>query len=277
MSNELITLEQAVKLTSRFGEITAELERKKSLVEAMLVTEDSRKDAKSIRAQLNKESKVYADEFKAIKAAVLNPWNEVEAEYKEKIVNQYAAMDRLLKGKIDEIEDGLKKEKETELVEFFEESKLALGLLFVEFADLDIKVGLSTSLSGYKKEIKNKLDRIFEDVEAIGDNAEVFAEYQKNGLKLGLAIQTINERRQAIRKAEELRLQREKEAEEEAQRIAEMEKATQSVAPEAAEVTIEPPKEEKKYLLAFQVMGTRDELVALKKFLDDNNYSYKNA
>lgn len=274
MNNELITLEQAVKLTSRFDEITAELERKKSLVEAMLVTEDSRKDAKSIRAQLNKESKVYAEEFKTIKAAVLEPWNQVETEYKEKIAKQYASMDVLLKTKIDEIEDGLKKEKETELVEFFEESKLALGLLFVEFADLDIKVGLSTSLAGCKKEIKGKLDGISDDLSAIGDNAEVLAEYQNNGFKLSLAIQTINERKQAIRHAEELKAKREREAEEEAQRIAEMEKATQSMAPEAAEVKIEQPKEEKKYKTSFEVYGTLEQLKALKQFLEGAGIGY---
>ena len=272
--NEIITVEQAVKLTSRFDEIAAELNEKKMRVEALLVSEESRKDAKEIRAALNKDAKAYAEDFKTIKTQVLKPWNDVEAEYKAKIDAPFKEMDRLLKEKIDFIEDGLKAEKKTELLEYFEEYKLALGVTFVEFLDLDIKVGLSQSLSALKKEVKEKLDGIFSDVSAIGNDAEVLAEYQRNGFKLSLAIQTVADRKEAIRQAEELRAKRQAEAEAEAQRIAEMEKIAAENAPEAVEVKVE-PKEEKMLCVGFKVYGTRAQLKALKAFLVDNGYRYE--
>lgn len=272
--NEIITVEQAVKLTSRFDEIAAELNEKKARVEALLVSEESRKDAKEIRAALNKDAKAYAEDFKAIKAQVLKPWNDVEAEYKSKIDAPFKEMDKLLKEKIDFIEDGLKAEKKTELLEYFEEYKLALGVTFVEFLDLDIKVGLSQSLTALKKEVKEKLDGIFSDVSAIGNDAEVLAEYQGNGFKLSLAIQTVADRQEAIRQAEELRAKRQAEAEAEAKRVAEMEKIAAEHAPEAVEVKVE-PKEEKMLCAGFKVYGTLEQLKALKAFLVENEYKFE--
>ena len=272
--NEIITVEQAVKLTSRFDEISAELNEKKARVEALLVSEESRKDAKEIRAALNKDAKVYAEDFKAIKAQVLKPWSDVEAEYKAKIDAPFKEMDKLLKEKIDFIEDGLKAEKKTELLEYFEEYKLALGVTFVEFLDLDIKVGLSQSLTALKKEVKEKLDGIFSDVSAIGKDAEVLAEYQRNGFKLSLAIQTVADRQEAIRQAEELRAKRQAEAEAEAKRVAEMEKIAAEHAPEAVEVKVE-PKEEKVLCADFKVYGTLEQLKALKAFLVENEYKFE--
>lgn len=272
--NEIITVEQAVKLTSRFDEIAAELNEKKARVEALLVSEESRKDAKEIRAALNKDAKAYAEDFKTIKAQVLKPWSDVEAEYKAKIDTPFKEMDKLLKEKIDFIEDGLKAEKKTELLEYFEEYKLALGVTFVEFLDLDIKVGLSQSLSALKKEVKEKLDGIFEDVSAIGKDAEVLAEYQRNGFRLSLAIQTVADRQEAIRQAEELRAKRQAEAEAEAKRVAEMEKIAAEHAPEHVEVKVE-PKEEKMLCVGFKVYGTLEQLKALKAFLVDNGYRYE--
>ena len=272
--NEIITVEQAVKLTSRFDEIAAELNEKKARVEALLVSEESRKDAKEIRAALNKDAKAYAEDFKAIKAQVLKPWNDVEAEYKAKIDAPFKEMDKLLKEKIDFIEDGLKAEKKTELLEYFEEYKLALGVTFVEFLDLDIKVGLSQSLTALKKEVKEKLDGIFSDVSAIGKDAEVLAEYQRNGFRLSLAIQTVADRQEAIRQAEELRAKRQAEAEAEAKRVAEMEKVVQEHAPEAVEVKVE-PKEEKMLCVGFKVYGTLEQLKALKAYLIENEYKFE--
>ena len=272
--NEIITVEQAVKLTSRFDEIAAELNEKKARVEALLVSEESRKDAKEIRAALNKDAKAYAEDFKAIKAQVLKPWNDVEAEYKSKIDAPFKEMDKLLKEKIDFIEDGLKAEKKTELLEYFEEYKLALGVTFVEFLDLDIKVGLSQSLTALKKEVKEKLDGIFSDVSAIGKDAEVLAEYQRNGFKLSLAIQTVADRQEAIRQAEELRAKRQAEAEAEAKRVAEMEKIAAEHAPEPVEVKVE-PKEEKVLCVGFRVYGTLEQLKALKAYLIENEYKFE--
>lgn len=272
--NEIITVEQAVKLTSRFDEIAAELNEKKARVEALLVSEESRKDAKEIRAEINKEAKAFAAEFKDVKTLVLKPWNDVEAEYKAKIDAPFKEMDKLLKEKIDFIEDGLKAEKKTELSEYFEEYKLALGL-DVEMSEMILSVGLSKSITAYKKEIKEWLDGINSDLKAIGENTELLAEYQRNGRRLSLAIQTIAERKQAIRQAEELRAKRQAEAEAEAQRIAEMEKIAAEQAPKAPEPVEVIAEPEKQFCVGFKVFGTLEQLKALKAYLIENEYKFE--
>ena len=275
--NEIITVEQAVKLTSRFDEISNELDVKHKRVEAMVVSEDSYKDAKAIRAALNKESKAYAEDFKEIKTQVLRPWNEVEAEYKSKIAGKYAEMDGVLKNKINEIEDGLKAEKKTELLEYFEEYKLALGVTFVEFLDLDIKVGLSQSLTALKKEVKEKLEEVASTVATINkmpESAELLAEYKTNGFDLNEALRVVNEREIARQKAKELQEQMKAEAEAEEKRVAEMQEIVHEHVPEAVEVKVE-PKEEKVLCVGFKVYGTLEQLKALKAYLIENEYKFE--
>lgn len=275
--NEIITVEQAVKLTSRFDEIAAELDKKKARVKAMIVSEESRKDAKDIRATINKEAKAFATEFKDIKAVVLKPWNDIEDEYKRKIDAPYKEMDKLLKEEIDYIEDGLKEQKKTELLEYFEELKLALGVDFVEFLDLNIKVGLTQSLTALKKEVKEQLEEVAKTVATINnmpESAEFLAEYKTNGFNLNEALRVVNEREIARQKAKELQEQMKAEAEAEERRVAEMEQIVQEHAPETVEVKIE-PKEEKVLCVGFKVYGSLEQLKALKAFLVENEYKFE--
>lgn len=282
MVNELITVEQKTVLTSRFDDISKELDTKLERVNGLLVTEDDYKDAKKIRAELNKESKSYADEFKDIKQAVLKPWNEIESEYKEKIAGKYQSIDLTLKSKINDIEDGLKAEKKTQLEEYFNELKTALNIDFVDLSQSKVKVNLSTSLTGLKKDVKNWLEGIDRDIKAIGDNAELLAEYQRNGYQLSLGIQTIAERKQAIRAAEEARARRAREAEEEAKRIKEAEEAAKAYEAENVAIVTQPVTEEsletennKQFCVGFKVYGNLEQLKALKAYLIDNNLKFE--
>lgn len=282
MVNELITVEQKTVLTSRFDDISKELDTKLERVNSLLVTEDDYKDAKKIRAELNKESKSYADEFKDIKQAVLKPWNEIESEYKEKIAGKYQSIDLTLKSKINDIEDGLKAEKKTQLEEYFNELKTALNIDFVDLSQSKVKVNLSTSLTGLKKDVKNWLEGIDRDIKAIGDNAELLAEYQRNGYQLSLGIQTIAERKQAIRAAEEARARRAREAEEEAKRIEEAEEAAKAYEAKNVAIVTQPVTEEsletennKQFCVGFEVYGNLEQLKALKAYLIDNNLKFE--
>lgn len=280
--NELITVEQKSVLASRFDEVSKELDTKLERVNSLLVTIDDYKDAKKIRAELNKESKSYADEFKEIKQAVLSPWNEIESEYKEKIAGKYQSIDLTLKSKINDIEEGLKAEKKTQLEEYFNELKTALNIDFVDLSQSKVKVNLSTSLTGLKKDVKNWLEGIDRDIKAIGDNAELLAEYQRNGFQLSLAIQTIAERKQAIRAAEEARARRAREAEEEAKRIKEAEEAAKAYEAENVAIVTQPVTEEsletennKQFCVGFKVYGNLEQLKALKAYLIDNNLKFE--
>ena len=89
-TNQLITVKQLPVLEEKFREKGAEIEEKVKTCQSMVVTEDNYKEIKKIRADLNKESKQYAEQFKEVKSKVLTPWQIVEEAYTENIKLKYA-------------------------------------------------------------------------------------------------------------------------------------------------------------------------------------------
>ena len=72
---ELIRIDQAIKLTTEFEQVSKEIDKKIETANSLVVSEDNYKEVKKIRAELNKEAKMYAEDFKAIKESVLATWN----------------------------------------------------------------------------------------------------------------------------------------------------------------------------------------------------------
>lgn len=281
--NEIITVDQQAVLTSRFDAIAAELEVKRQRIEALVVSEESYKDAKAIRAELNKESKELAAEFKGVKEIVLKPWNDIEAEYKQKISKPYIDIDGILKTKINDIEDGLKAQKIAEVEKYSRDYATAIGVDTVIAQEIlgKTSIGLSKSITALKKEIKTKLDSVKDDLTAIGDDAEVLAEYRGNGYQLAQAMQSVKERHEAIKRAEaEAKRIAAEEADAEAlekelrEYEAELEAARDKV---VARVKTEVPElaDEELVCIEFQAIGTRYQLKALRTFMSDNNIRFE--
>ena len=82
---ELIRIDQAIKLTTEFEQVSKEIDKKIETANSLVVSEDNYKEVKKIRAELNKEAKQYAEDFKTIKESVLATWNECEDTYKKMI------------------------------------------------------------------------------------------------------------------------------------------------------------------------------------------------
>lgn len=266
--------------------MSKEIDKKIETANSLVVSEDNYKEVKKIRAELNKEAKQYAEDFKTIKESVLATWNECENTYKAMIRDKYAESDGILKSKVGEIEDGIKNEKREKVVEFFEKHRASRKLDFVTFDDMNLKIGMSNSLASLKKEVTEKLDEILKGYEgALETSPAVVAEFKENGFDFARAFTTVKDREERKRKAEEeqramleARAERERKEAEAKALVQETEIKESDEVEEVAEVEQPSTHEEDRetiYSVTFTVRGTRTELMDLSNFLKELNYEYK--
>ena len=266
MAYELITVKQLPALEEHFKEIGAEIDAKVTQCQNMVVTEDNYKDIKKIRAELNKEAKTYAEDFRAVKAMVLDPWTSVEDSYKDNIRSKYFEADQELKAKIYEVEGELKAQKEAEIKSYYNEYAQSVGVDFVEWERTGIRVGLSDSKKSLKDIAKKTLDDIVADLAAIESlpqeekyKLEVGAEYRQT-LDLPRSLQRVADRYARLEEEKRRREEMQKLQEWEAEHAKELEEAAEEYAEEILEEeeplqapVTEEIQEEKVNVLAFTV------------------------
>lgn len=280
MSNEIIVVKQLPVIEQQLAQIKQQVTERVSAAMQLVCTEDTVKAVKKARTELNAEFKVWEDKRKEVKTAVMTPYEKFEAVYKDCISDSYKAADKDLKRKIDEVEQELKSKKAAEVKSYFEEYLASKDIDFVSYEQAGINVTLSASLKSLKEQVKAFIDRIESDLKLIETftdlKAEILVEYKKS-LNVSDAITGVKARAKAV---QEEQARQEAEAERkaaEAQRV-EAIKAAIPEAPAAVEAPTEQtaaPAPEKKYCIRFTVKGTKEQLIALKKFLNEGEYEYE--
>lgn len=280
MSNEIIVVKQLPVIEQQLAQIKAKVTERVSAVTKLICTEETVKEIKKARTELNAEFKAWEDKRKEVKTAVMSPYEQFEAVYKDCISDSYKAADKDLKQKIDEVEQELKNKKAAEVKSYFEEYLASKEIAFVTYEQAGINVTLSASLKSLKEQAKNFIDRIVSDLQLIETftdlKAEILVEYKKS-LNVSDAITGVKARAKAV---QEEQARQEAEAEKraaEAQRV-EAIKAAIPEAPAAVEAPTEQtaaPAPEKKFCIRFTVKGTKEQLIALKKFLNEGEYEYE--
>lgn len=244
-------------------------------VKNMAVTDENRKQAKDIRAELNKERAAFDEQLKQVKAVVMKPYDELVATYKECITIPYSEADEALKTSIAEIEDSIKAEKRKDVETYFYEYAEAVHIDFVKFENVGLNISLSASVKSLKKQVKEYLDRVANEIESLlsmENKEELFAEYKRNGYNLALAITTVDDRHKRI--------------ESEKQKVAEamqQKQVDETVVAKVAEVVAPPEvakieeavEDTEVYTLNFTVRGTKAQLRELKNFLNNGGYDYE--
>jgi len=280
MSNEIIVVKQLPVIEQQLAQIKEQVAERVKAATSLVVTEDTVKAVKKARTELNAEFKAWEDKRKEVKTAVMTPYEKFEAVYKDCISDSYKAADKDLKQKIDEVEQELKSKKATEVKSYFEEYLASKDIDFVTYEQAGINVTLSASLKSLKEQAKTFIDRIVSDlalIETFTDlKAEILVEYKKS-LNVSDAITGVKARAKAV---QEEQARQEAEAEKraaEAQRV-EAIKAAIPEAPAAVEAPTEQtaaPAPEQKFCIRFTVKGTKEQLIALKKFLNEGEYEYE--
>ena len=283
MSNtaELIRVVQLPEIEEHLQSIKVAVTQKVNDALSLVCTEDTVKSVKAVRADLNKDLKDFEERRKAVKKAIMSPYEQFEAVYKECISDTYKRADIELKAKIDSVENELKEAKRTEVEAYFEECSKSVGVDFVRLSDLNLNITLSASVKSLKRQVKEYFDKVIQDLALIATlehTTEILVEYRKT-LDVSDAVLTVQERHKAIAEQEKRNAEASIIAEKQAETVEKVEKAVrESVAEEisAPEVEEAPPEgNEPVYEATFRVTGTLAQLKALKKFLKDGGYQYE--
>lgn len=279
MSNQdLIVVKQLPIIQEQLKVLSEEIEQKVENAKKLICTEETVKEIKQVRADLNKEFKDLETKRKLVKEQVLAPYMQFEEVYKQYVSDKYKNADIELKNKVDRVESELKAKKEQEIKEYFEEYKTANNIDFITYEQAKINVTLSASMKSLKEQAKTFIDKIVDDlnlIETQEHKAEILVEY-KQTLNVSQAITTVTNRFKAIE--EEKKKEEQKVVHIEMNENHEISKESYEQLENIFNKPLEQPKEEIQediLTLRFTVRGTRTKLKALKDFLENGGYDYE--
>ena len=290
---ELMKVTQLPIIQERLRSKKAEVDQICATAEGLVCTAETVQACKAYRADLRKLADEAEAQRKAVKAAIMQPYDAFEAVYKECVIDAVKRADKVLKEKIDSVESEIKAVRENELQQYFAELKTAYHLEWLTWQQTGIRVTL-TDAKGSSKKAKEGLrawvEKIAQDVEYIlrdEDAAAIMAEYkrsldmvQAHNIVLERKEREERERQEAERRREEMERRKAAAAEAEAERQRQMAEAAQAV--EAPEVIEEPEEEvqpaeqpqEPLLTITFTVTDTRERLIALRTWLKEHEYNY---
>lgn len=293
MQDNLIVVSQLPVITQHLNLVAEEIKQKTETAKSLVCTADTLKAVKGTRAELNKDFSSLEEMRKAVKTAVMAPYNEFEGIYKACVTDAFKEADGVLRAKISEVEDGLKSEKEEAVKAYFDEYKTVCNVHFLQLSDAKLNITRTASLKSLKESCKAFIEKVVNEmnfiVKQFPDSADEMLFEYRHTLSLDYAVNTVTNRKKALeqeaeaRRAAEQKQKENKAHAEEVEQIAalnapkvvvsDMENTTPTVSiPEIVEAK---PETEKVYQLVFKVWGTKDQLKTLKQFLKDGGYQYE--
>lgn len=250
---------------------------------SMAVTDETLTACRDRRAEINKLFKELEEQRKAVKNAVMAPYNAFEGVYKECVNAPFAAADNILKGKIEAVENELKGRCEDNLRKWFSELTLTHGVSWLSWEQVGVKVDLASARQKTPQKLMDKLNefcsRVALDVEAISgmeDAVEIMAEYKKT-LNMAVSVRVVKERHEAL---ERERIEAEERKRAQIARL-EAEARVEAAAPEVLAPPVqatglrEQAADSKVYKCSFTVKATKEQLKKLKNFLIEEGISYE--
>ena len=271
------------------GEIESNIKEVQNYVKSLneyykkvIFTDDTMKTAKEEKAKVNKFKTQISDYRKNILAEYNKPikiFEDTAKETEKLLADTYNTINQ----QVSTYEDKLKKEKEQEIKDYFEEYKQSLNIDFITFEDTKVKVGISDSKASLKKQAKDFVDKVNTDLATImlqENKEEILVEY-KQTLNLNMAIQTVINRHKLLDEEKKRQEELKNKQLEEAQKQVDMSIKEQEVATQKAlnNFVIEAPKateyQEEILTLKFTVKATRTKLKELKNFLKQGGYDYE--
>lgn len=287
MTNELIVVRQLPIIEDQLRTIHDTVLARVEDVLAMECTEETYKEVKKARSELNAQYRALEERRKEVKAQVEAPYKKFEAVYKACAGDLFSAADKQLAAKIAAVENGLKQKKAEQVRGYFDEYRESLGIP-ADMVSFSTTVTMSASLKSLKAQVKDYLDRVRGDLDMIATQEykdEILVEYRKH-LNASQAITAVVNRHAAIERERRMReemaatVERKQEAVEAVREVVEAEQQPEPtpepaiMPPVVVERTedAEPPKQ---YSTAFRVTGTIEQLKALKNFLVDGGFTYE--
>lgn len=267
---------QAPVIRENLMDLAAEFQARKDYIDSLPRTEENLKAVKEIRAACNKQVEQLEQQRKAVKAAVMAPYNAAERIYKGFITEPHKRLDEACKAFTDQVEGDMKQSCQQRLEDYFRELKAMKGIPWLKWERLGIRVDMATARlkepTRAMDRIKAFVDRVCADLDTLAQmegSAQLLAEYE-TCLDVAEAIRRVEARRQAERIAQENHRTREARQTQAAQLTGEAAKAAEAG-------TLAMPRQETKFRVTFTVTATMPMLRGLKAFLEDKKYEYQEA
>lgn len=282
--NELIRVVQLPVIEEQLRAMKERVDKRVSEALSLACTDETLSAVKAARADLRKDFDALEEQRKAVKKAVLGPYEQFEAVYRECVSDTYNLADKELKGKISAVEDGIKAACEETLKRYFEELSAAEHVEWLTWDRMGLKIDLTSSRQKSHTKLRDKVAEfvcgVAQSVETISnmeDAEEIMVEFRQC-LSIGKAFAVVQERHQRIET--ERRAAEERKAVLEAQRSA-VEKVEAAVPPVVAAPPVAAPAEEQAcdpeeiLRCTFTVRATREQLKRLKAFLNQEGIRYE--
>jgi hypothetical protein len=265
MQNDLMVVKQLPVIEEQLKTLSTEIMQKVTDAVAMECTEDTVKEIKKIRTDLNKDAAFYETGRKEIKTAILKPYEDFEESYKKYVGDKYKFADAELKKKIETVENDLKAKKQEEIEAYFNEYLQSKNIDFITFANTGIAVTLSASIKSLKEQAKAFIDRICEDLTLIESHEykdEIMVEYKQN-LRAAFSITMVQNRHKAI------------EVEQAKSTENEQIKAQEQMVVEKVESFTAPVEDEPIIKITFTAWATKTQFKELKLFFESRGIKYE--
>ena len=202
------------------------------------------------RADLRRYFESLEEQRKAVKTAVMAPYNDAEARYKRLVSDPINNADRLCKDFVDGVEASMKRQCEDGLREYFAELCAVNHVEFLKFEKAGIVVDMASAKQKTPKKLREQLEqfvsRVSSEVDRISemeDADEILMEY-KQTLNLSDAIGIVLDRHRRLQQ------QREESISRASAKASELE-AVHKVDAIAPPVQAKPLREEKRYTISF--------------------------
>lgn len=144
-STDLIQVVQLPVIEERLRSMKETVERQTTDAMALVVNDNTLTQVRKVRADLNKTFTDLEEQRKAVKKAVMGPYEAFEAVYKECITEPFKNADAVLKEKVSEVENGIKAECEAKMREYFSELCVAERVDWLKFEWVGLKITLDVA------------------------------------------------------------------------------------------------------------------------------------
>lgn len=268
--NELITIETLPVIKYHLEQLSKEIKEKVDKANALIVNDETVKEVKQVRADLNKEFTELESQRKAVKQAIMAKYDEFEEIYKENVSNLYKNADVELKNKIDNVENQLKEEKKEEL-ELFAKEHIKFNNLedIISFDDIGLNITLSASMKSLQTQILDFVNKVANDVKLISleeYSDEILLEYKKCRGNYAQCKLNVLERHKQLeeihKKQKEVQLQIDEEAKV-------VEKVEEIVAP------VEVIDDEDIITVTFKITDTKENIIKVREYMKKEGIKYE--
>lgn len=267
MNDKMIVLEQLPIIKYKLEQLSVEIKEKVDKVNGLIVNEETVKETKQLRAELNKEFKELEEQRKEVKNAIMSKYDEFNEIYIKNVSSLYKNADEQLKQKIDNVENELKQQRKEDMIALFNEYQEANHLEgIVDFEDVGLNITLSASEKSLKDTVINFCNKVAEDIKAINtmeDSTDLLIKYKSNGFDLTKAIYLVNEEK------------KQKEELEKRLNVNQEETKKEEVIEQVVEEVIAPEIVEEDITITFTVTGKKSDIIKVREFMKENNIKYE--